>query len=737
MLRKKIPKRLPLVSLHSYMKLIFCLPMVIVLACQSEQALVEGDYENGQYQTWEHYLGDPGRTHYSQLDQINRSNVDKLSVAWTYHSGDVDPEGYIQCSPIVVENVLYATSPRLKVFALNAATGKELWKYDPFASTDQKGFSRGVSYWNNGDDQRILFAAGHHLYALDAKTGKPVSSFGTEGKIDLTTGLDRDITGLAYKSITPGAIYQDLIILGALTSEAHPSAPGHIRAFDARTGKQVWIFHTIPMPGEEGYDTWEDSTAYQHIGGANSWAGITLDEKRGVVYVPVGSAAADFYGGNRKGTNLYANCLLALDAATGKKRWHFQTVHHDLWDRDLPAPPTLVTVNHNGKNIEAVAQVTKSGFVYLFNRDTGEPLFPVEEKPYPASDLIGEQTHPTQPLPLKPPPFARQQFTEADINPDSRQKDSLIAVLKNFRSGGQFIPPSMEGTVIFPGFDGGAEWGGAGYDPASGMLYVNANEMPWILTMIEIQANPGGNLLAQGKTVYESNCMGCHGADLQGSTFHGTAPALVDLGQRAGAEKVFDMVRNGKGAMPSFAFLTNHQIEAVASYLLDKKGRESMRQVRRTASADKNISTDQLRYGHTGYNRYVDSDGYPAVKPPWGTLNAIDLNKGEIAWQVPLGEYPELTEKGIPLTGTENYGGPIVTAGGLIFIAATKDPNIRAFDKDSGKELWKYQLPAAGMATPCTYEVDGVQYVVVAAGGGKNVKQRGDAYVAFALPQAP
>ena len=705
------------------------LSLTALIGCQSRMA----SEQSVEYQSWNNYLGDAGRTHYSSLDEINLGNVSQLEVAWEYHAG-VQGEGgatYIQCNPLVVGSTLFAVSPGLKVFAVNAATGQEKWVFNPFEGTDETSFTRGLAYWTNGNEERILFTADRYLYAVDAHTGQPVTSFGEGGKVNLGRGLGRNIDELAYKYHAPGVVYHDLIILGSLNAERLPAAPGHIRAFDVRTGEQRWIFHTIPQPEEFGYDTWEDPTAYQTIGGVNNWSGMTLDEGRGIVYVPLGSAAFDFYGGNRKGANLFANCLLALDAKTGERIWHFQTVHHDIWDRDLPAPPTLITTTHEGKSVDAVAQITKSGHVYVFNRETGAPLFPVEEKEYPPSDLVGEETWETQPLPTSPPAFARQQFTEADINPYSEDKDSLVAVLQRVHSGGQFVPPSTEGTVIFPGFDGGGEWGGAGYDPNENVLYVNANEMPWILTLVEVEEDQSGDLLAMGESVYQANCMGCHGAELQGGNFHGNAPALVGLAQRMDASGVAAMVRQGRGAMPSFAFLTDQQIEAVTAFLL---GEPDQKMAVVKTNAEEEPSEGQLRYNFTGYNRFVDSNGYPAVKPPWGTLNAIDLAKGEILWKVPLGEFPELTRRGIPKTGTENYGGPVVTAGGLIFIGATSDQQLRAFDKKTGEEVWQHDLPAAGMATPCTYEVDGKQYVVIAAGGGKGTEQRGDSYVAFALP---
>lgn len=708
--------------------------MMLLSSCKQESNLSRQEEE--KYTEWNSYLGDPGRSHYSVLDQINKENVKNLEVAWTYRAGQQGKGGadYIQANPLIIDGVLYGVSPGLKVFAVNAATGDKIWEFNPYEGTDKSSFARGLVYWEDGEDRRIMFSADQYLYALHASDGKQISDFGEEGRIDLTQGLGREMEGLDYRNHTPGTIYKDLLIMGALNSERLPSAPGHIRAFNIRTGEQEWIFNTIPQPDEFGYDTWEDPTAYQFIGGANNWSGMTVDEERGIVFVPTGSAAFDFYGGNRKGQNLFANCLLALDASTGKRIWHFQLVHHDLWDRDLPAPPNLVTIEREGKTIDAVAQITKSGHVYVLDRETGESLYPIEEKYYPESDLIGEQTWPTQPLPSIPPPFARQQFTEADINPYSEDKDSLLAVLRKTRSKGQFVPPSTEGTMIFPGFDGGGEWGGAGYDPSAGIMYVNANEMPWILTMVEVQDVNTNDMIALGKSVYQANCMGCHGAELQGSNFHGNAPELVNVKQRLNHKEIANLVKEGRGSMPSFAFLKDAQIDAIASYLMGEVINSKMQVKKTVAEEPLKKEVGNLRYNHTGYNRFVDSEGYPAVKPPWGTLNAIDLNEGEILWSVPLGEFEELTEKGIPKTGTENYGGPVVTAGGLIFIAATKDEYIRAFDKDSGEELWKYKLPAAGMATPATYEVDGKQYIVIAAGGGKVTKSRSDAYVAFALP---
>ena len=688
------------------------------------------------YTQWSVYLGDAASSHYSLLDQINRDNVAELRLAWMYESGDADSTGdtQIQCNPIIIGSVLYATSPKLKAVALDASTGEELWHFDPFeagAVAEGPGINRGVSYWEGTHEyeSRILYSAGSRLFALNASTGKPIKSFGEDGSVDLREGLGRDVTGLSVSARTPGIIYKHLLIQGTSLSEGIRSAPGHIRAYDVRTGEIVWIFHTIPHPDEFGYNTWPPQ-AYQYVGGANAWSGMSLDEERGIVFLPTGSAAFDFWGGNRIGENIFANSVLALDALTGKHKWHFQTVHHDLWDRDLPAAPNLVTVEHEGRRVDAVAQVTKSGHVFLLNRETGHPLFPVEEHEFPPSDLKGEEAWPTQPIPLKPPPFARQRFDEEDITNISQEShDYVLERFRQIRSDGQFVPPSVEGTIIYPGFDGGAEWGGAGYDPTTGVLYVNSNEMPWILTMVSL--NPDGATTGTG--LYTRYCAGCHGLELEGST-GGDMPALTGIKFQMNRDEVVRQVTQGIGFMPSFGFLKPSEISAITDFLFDDEDHVTSQTVQESGF-ELSSSFAGSPYGHTGYNRFLDQDGYPAVKPPWGTLNAINLNTGTIDWSVPLGEFSELTERGVPQTGTENYGGPVITAGGLIFIAATKDERFRAFDKDTGTVLWEIQLPAGGYATPATYAVEGKQYVVIAAGGGKMGTKPGDLYLAYALPE--
>ncbi|MBN9692962.1 MAG: PQQ-binding-like beta-propeller repeat protein [Verrucomicrobia bacterium] len=683
---------------------------------------------------WPAYLGDKASTHYSQLRQITPRNVRRLEVAWTYRAGgaDTNNRSQIQCNPLVIGGVLYGTTPDLQVFAVDAATGVERWRFNPASvpGITKAGVNRGLVHWKEGGDERIFYGNDRFLHALDARTGRRIPSFGTQGSLDLKQDLGRDVSGLSLQANTPGVIYGDRLIMGMRLGEGPaPAAPGHIRAYDVRTGRLVWRFNTIPQPGELGYDTWPPN-AYQYIGGANVWAGFALDEQRGLVFCPTGSAAFDFWGGNRLGQNLFANCLIALDARTGLRVWHQQLVRHDLWDRDLPAPPNLLTVTRGGKRVDVVAQVTKSGHVFVFDRQTGEPIFPLRELAVPASTMPGESAWPYQPIPTLPAPFARQVFSYdqiTDLSPEAHR--SVLERFVQIRPHAPFTPPSREGTVILPGFDGGAEWGGAAADP-DGILYVNSNEMPWILTLVETQ-RPGGLPLSSGEAIFAQICSACHGTDRKGNAAQ-NVPSLVGVEQRLKREDLLTLLRTGKGVMPSFDFLTETQRSAVVDHVLGlsvgstREGKEEL------GSAD---ALGNIPYTSTGYHRWLDTNGYPAIKPPWGTLNAIDLNTGEYRWRVTLGEWPELVAKGIPPTGTENYGGPVVTAGGLVFIAASRDEHLRAFDRRTGRELWKAKLPAAGYATPATYSVKGRQYVVIACGGGKIGTRSGDTYVAFALPE--
>ena len=678
---------------------------------------------------WSEYLGGPDRNHYSTLTQIDSTNVHQLAMAWEYHSGDT---GQVQCNPIIVDGRLYGVTAAVNPFALDAATGRELWKVTDTTGVKWYGTLRGVSYWADGDDKRILYTKEEWLYAVDALTGKPVTTFGQDGRVSLKSGLGEQAKEKFVISNTPGTIYEDLIIMPMRLSEGADAAPGHIQAFNVRTGELVWVFHTIPHPGEFGHETWPtDSYKNIDVGAANNWAGMAVDRERGIVFVPTGSAGFDFYGANRKGSNLFANSLLALNARTGERIWHFQFVHHDILDRDAPAPPNLVTVRQNGKEIDAVAQVTKQGFVFLFDRENGNPVFPIEEVPAPPSDVPGEEAWPTQPLPTKPLPYARQTLTEEDLNPNSRSLDSLREALRASRFEGPFTPLSRQGSIVYPGLDGGAEWGGAAVDP-DGIMYVNSNEMAWRISLGEAQ-DARQNVVSPGQQVYAANCSSCHGAERKGNAESGF-PSLVDINDKFERDHVLNVITKGKGMMPGFQRLSEQEKKDLVAFLYGDE--VSTARVAPDASQKKEIESQKpLNFKISGYTKFLDKEGYPAIRPPWGTLNAIDLNTGEYVWTKVFGSYPELEAMGIPQTGSESYGGPVITKSGLLFIAGTKDKKFRVYSKASGQLLWETTLPAAGFATPSTYEIDGRQYVVIACGGTKLGADKGDSYVAFALPE--
>ena len=654
--------------------------------------------------------GGPGNIRYSALTQINPSNVARLQLAWSYDAHDAFKDSEMQSNPIIVDGMLYATTPKLRVIALEAATGREIWSFDPNQGTQgQRRYRhRGVTVYKD----RVFFTHRNYLWALDRKTGKPIQPFGDDGRVDLRKGLDRPPESVTISASSPGVIFEDMIILGSTVPETLPGSPGHIRAFDANTGKQRWIFHTIPHPGEFGYETWPPE-AYKISGGSNAWAGLSVDPKLGMIFAATGSASFDFYGSNRVGDNLFADCVLALDARTGKRIWHFQAIKHDVWDLDFPAAPSLVTVTRDGKKIEAIAQITKTGYVYVFNRRTGEPLFPIAYRKAPPSPLDGEKLAETQPYPVKPPPFTRQAFTQDMIT--NRTPEAHAAVLDLFRkldSNGMFTPPSLRGTILMPGTDGGGEWGGAAFDPDTALLYVNSNEQPWAIRMVTHDTT----------SLYNNNCATCHRTDRKGTPPE--FPSLVDIGKRRSREEIASIIREGTGRMPGFDYL-GRGINEIVDFLMTGQDKGS------AVAKDANWQ----KYRNEGYILMRDPDGYPPVTPPWGTLNAIDLNKGEIRWQIPFGEYPELVAKGIKNTGSDNYGGPVVTASGLLFIGATNfDKKFRAYDKLTGKLLWETVLPAAGNATPSIYELNGREYVVIVCGGGKNGAPSGSSIVAFALP---
>ena len=670
---------------------------------------------------WAQYLGHPTSNQYSVLAQINTENVQQLEVAWTYETGD---SAMYQGNNLVVEGVLYTATPTRKVTALNAATGEHLWTFDPDAVHEEEGRAgqqRGVMYWEDGDDRRILTAKGPWLYALDVETGQPISSFGEDGWIHMGDGMDvegRPIVNLN----TPGYVYNDFIIIGAQVGE---DVPGAVRAFDVRTGERKWIFHTLPRPGEFGSETWPEGYL-ENTGGASDWSGIAIDTERGIVYCSTETAGPDFWGGDRYGENLFSNSLIALDANTGERLWHYQLVHHDLWDLDNPTPPTLLTVEHEGEKVDVVAQGTKMGVLFVFDRVTGEPLWPIEERPAPQTEIPEIQTWPTQPFPTKPPPLMRQRYTEDDVsNISPKARQMTMDMLKLSGSYGSFPPPSLDQKIKFPGYDGGMEWGGSAADP-DGILYVNVSEIPWFYQHVPTTGE-NGERLPPGERHYRIRCAACHGLD-RTSNPGGGFPSLVDLPNRFTKEAVMQIMTQGGGRMPAFDRVSEEHQQAIVDFLFGEA------EPVEPEAGESDDASKVPPYAFRGFHRWLDDEGYPAIKPPWGTLNAVDLNTGEIKWKVPLGEYPELTARGIPVTGTENYGGPVVTAGGLLFIGATADGKIRAFDKETGEVLWQHDLPRDGNATPSTYMVDGKQYVVISAGGAKTNRPKGGSLVAFTLP---
>ncbi|MEJ7645749.1 MAG: PQQ-binding-like beta-propeller repeat protein [Chryseolinea sp.] len=690
---------------------IFTIFVSLLLSCSKEKS-------SGN--DWREYLGGPDRNHFSELSQIDSSNVKDLTLAWEYHTGD---SGQVQCNPLIINGILYGITATVQPFALDAATGKEIWRVRDTASATWYGTTRGVSYWEDGDDKRIMYTKESWLYAVDALTGKSITTFGENGRVSLGTGLGPLAKNRFVISNTPGAVFADLIIMPLRISEGLDALPGYIQAFNVRTGKLAWVFKTIPQPGEYGYETWppqahQDST----IGAANNWAGMAVDHERGIVYVPTGSAAFDFYGGNRHGDNLFANTLLALNAKTGERLWHYQLVHHDILDRDPPAPPNLVTINRNGKKVDAVAQVTKQGFVFLFNRETGEPLFPIENVDVPGSDIPGELASKQQPRPTKPLPYARQTLTAGDINPEAENFAELQEQLKKSRSEGPFTPLSREGTIIFPGLDGGAEWGGAAVDP-QGVMYINSNEMAWRISLDTADKNRGA--LHPGENLYMGNCASCHGRERKGNPASGF-PSLEDPENRFTRRHVSNIISTGKGMMPAFRKLSDKEKNLLVSFLFGDDVKADKEEV-----AGKDPTSVVFRI--SGYTKFLDKNGFPAITPPWGTLNAIDLNTGEYLWKKTFGDTPALAAKGHAQIGAESYGGPVVTSSGLLFIAGTKDSKFRVYSKFTGELLWETKLPAAAFATPSSYSVKGKQYIAIACGGTKLGAAKGDSYVAYTL----
>jgi quinoprotein glucose dehydrogenase len=699
------------------------------------------------YKTWHDYGGTPDSAQYSALDQINRSNVNKLQVAWIYRTGDGNKYSF---NPIVVDGVMYVLARNNSIVALDAATGKQIWIH-PTGHETTLITNRGINYWESEDrsDRRLLFAVDNILQALDARNGKPIVSFGRNGRVDLRADLGHDAETLALvQSTTPGKVFGNLLILGSATNQEYDSAPGDIRAYDVRTGKLVWTFHTIPHPGEFGYETWPKD-AWKTVGGANAWGELSVDEKRGIVYVPTASPKYNFYGANRKGANLFGDCLLALDARTGRRIWHFQMVHHDIWDYDNTTAPKLITIAHNGKKVDAVAQASKEGFLWVFNRETGEPLWPIVERPVPRTDMPGEEVWPTQPFPLQPPPFARQSFSVNDLSPfieDPAERARFRDEILSARNEGLFTPPGLRNTVEMPGNNGGANWGGAAIDPAKGVFYIVSKDLPAMLKL-EPDGTKAASLTGspeeRGQFIFEENCRLCHGADRKGQP--PAVPSLVDVEQTLSRDQIKRVVKRGRGPMPAFPKLSDSDLNALTAYLFNPRRAPAITPVSTNPKA--NESETPRRY-KTGFGFMFTSTGLPAIAPPWTSLTAYDLNTGTIKWKIPLGEVPELAAKGFKSTGAHfPKVGPVVTAGGLIF-TGTRDRTVRALDSETGKVIWEARVDAALEGMPAVYEVEGREYVVFCAAAQATTHTHSvsghpasdaaisGAYVAFALPRA-
>lgn len=702
---------------------ILMLTAAFFLGCNSKQTI------NSKEQ-WFTHRGDLESSNYSGAEQIKVDNVKDIELAWSFNMNDMPDgsrAGLSQCTPIVVKGVMYTMSAKAILYALDAATGKQIWQFDPFDGQQGGGTVRGVAYWEKNGDSRILFGAGPTLIAVNAENGKPITDFGNNGAVDLRIGLRDDPSDLFTALTSPGVIYGDLYIVGGRLEDLYGSPPGYIRAYNVITGELTWTFHTIPKPGEPGYETWPKE-AYKTAGGANNWAGMSVDTKRGLVFASLGSPSYDFYGADRLGQNLYGNCVLALDAATGDYVWHYQTVHHDLWDYDLPAPPNLVTLKKDGIDVDAVAQITKQGFVFVLNRDTGEPIFPIEEKSVPESFMPGEKAWPTQPFPTRPLPFARQYMTVEDLNDVSAENH--LALQKQFdslRYEGMYTPPDLKGTVMIPGTRGGAQWGGAAFDKETNTLYIRSMDVAELITIVErdpakIKAT---STIEQGGNLYKNYCAACHGANRQGNG--AVFPELTNVKSRLSKEIAKTKITGGVGQMPGFSrALTDDEIESLLAFLYEEEDRVISEEATSTSQNDK-----IEYYNISGYTTWIDQSGTPAIKPPWGTLHSLDLSSGEYNWQIPLGNNPELQKDGAPLTGLEGKSGPIVTAGGLIFIGGAEDKLLRAIDKSNGQTLWEYELPAMANATACTYEVGGKQYVSISVGG--TTENPSGSVMAFAL----
>lgn len=722
----------------------------------SRTALADGARQSAPYTTWQSYLGGSDSAQYSALKQIDRSNVSKLQQVWFYPAGN---NGFRYGSnPIIIDNVMYVIGKDNTIVALDAATGAEIWVHD--TQKPRNISHRGLTYWESKDrsDRRLLFSSDNMLRELDARTGKTIESFGKDGAVDLREGLGRVPSSIRQiQSGTPGRVFENLLILGSATGEEYESPPGDLRAFDILTGKLAWIFHTVPHPGEMGYDTWPPD-AWKYIGGTNTWGEISVDEKRGIAYFPLGSPTYDFYGADRHGANLFSDCLLALDARTGKYLWHFQTTHHDLWDYDLETSPKLMTITHDGKKQDVVAQAGKNGFLYVFDRVTGKPVFPIEERPVPQSDVPGEKSWATQPFPTVVPPFARQKFTADEVDPyiaSQEEREKTKAIVLASRNEGIYTPPSFGSTMEMPGNNGGANWGTGAFDPTTATFYIQSKEAP---SLLKLEPRPPrrqmtGTPEAQGHIVYLQYCQSCHKESREGQP--PAVPSLIDIVARTGPDRVRTAVHDGLPFMPAIPDLMDEDITHLIAYLNDPSKGEVpgdllARMMSPAAPTKTKLGPGGQRYW-TGYGYMNSTEGLPAIGPPWSTLTAYDMNQGTIKWQISLGEVSVLTAKGIH--GTGSYwprGGPVVTAGGLIIAPTKSDNKLHIYDKETGKQISEIELPAGPEGIPAVYEVAGREYIVISARpnveapvGSQQASQTANAavpkqtqgYYVFALPE--
>jgi quinoprotein glucose dehydrogenase len=700
---------------------LFLVAGLFVLGLARERSAHAADgWSARPYSTWKEYGGAPDDSQYSSLKQINRSNVAALKQVWFYPTGN---NGFRYGSnPIVIDSTMYVIGKNNSVVALDAASGKELWVHD---NGKVLGFShRGLVYWENADrsDRRILYVANNNLCEVDARTGQTIDSFGDHGAVDLRQGLGRDPKTIRQiGSGTPGKIFGDLILLGSATGEEYESPPGDLRAYNVVTGKMAWIFRTVPHPGEPGYETWPPE-AWKYIGGTNTWGEISIDEERGIAYFPTGSPTYDFYGADRNGADLYSDCLLAIDAHTGKLLWYYQTTHHDLWDYDLETGPKLLTVMHDGKKVDVVAEAGKNGFVYVLDRVTGKPIWPIEERPTPKADMPGQIAWPTQPYPTIVQPFTRQKFSADEVNPyitDPKEREQIRATVAAARNEGLYTPPDTGTVMEMPGNNGGANWGTTAADPTNGTYFVLSKEAP---SLLQLAPKPPrrqipGTPETQGRVLYIQNCQSCHLESMAGQP--PAIPSLVGVMDRRSPDMVRALLQNGMAPMPAFPDMSATDIGNVIAYLTHPENAhispDILARLMNPPPPSPRLAPPGTRYW-TGYGYMNSSEGLPAISPPWSTLTAYDLNTGAIKWHIPFGGVSSLEEKGISDTGSFwPRGGVAVTAGGIIFGGSISDNTMRAYDEDTGKVLWEMKLPAGPEGIPAVYEVAGKEYMVISA----------------------